>query len=398
MRTALVLLLAALLPAVPASAAAQPVARFETPPAFDDEAGGDADADDPALWIDRRDPARSVVLGTLKNGGLDAYRLDGSPIEHVATPAGGRFNNVDIAGDLAIVTDRGLDRLRVYRVDRDGVTDVTSPDAPLVFSADEAEVEEQATAYGLAAVRAHGRIYVAVSRRHRTTVALLRLVPSRAGWTYERVDAVDLPATFALPGGGTWTPCAEPGEEPQVEGMVIDGDRATLFAAQEDVGIWRIPLGRHGYGSGRLIDRVREFGVPAAFDEETEECAPSGPDPGFGGRHLSADAEGLTIYDGHGRSGYLLASSQGDSTFSAYADRGDGRWLGSFAIAAAGTIDGVQHSDGATVTPRALGRAFPHGVFITHDGEETPNFDRTATNFKLVPWESVAAAFSPPLR
>jgi 3-phytase len=396
MRT--LLLAAAVLFALPAIAAAEPVARFETPPAFDDEAGGDADADDPALWIDTSSPARSVVLGTLKNGGLDAYRLDGSLIEHVPTPDGGRFNNVDVTGDLAIVTDRGLDRLRVYRVGRDGVTDVTSPQAPLVFSADEAEVEEQATAYGLAAVRIHGRVYVAVSRRHRTTVALLRLIPTRAGWTYERVAAVDLPATFALPDGSAWTPCADPGEDPQVEGMVVDPDRGTLFAAQEDVGIWRIPLGRDGFGSGRLIDKVREFGVPAAFDEETEECAPSGPDPGFGGTHLSADAEGLTIYDGHGRRGYLLASSQGDSTFSAYADRGDGPWLGSFAVVAGGSIDGVQHSDGATVSPRALGPAFPHGVFVTHDGEAEPNFGRTATNFKLVPWESVAAAFSPPLR
>jgi 3-phytase len=67
-------------------------------------------------------------------------------------------------------------------------------------------------------------------------------------------------------------------------------------------------------------------------------------------------------------------------------------------VAASATIDGVQHSDGATVTPRSLGRVFPHGVFITHDGEETPAFGRTATNFKLVPWESVAGAFFPPLR
>ncbi|MFI5894164.1 phytase [Actinoplanes sp. NPDC051513] len=64
-------------PRPPAQATGKPAndpqeirASVETPARFDDEAGGDADADDPAIWINRADRAKSRVIGTAKNGGL----------------------------------------------------------------------------------------------------------------------------------------------------------------------------------------------------------------------------------------------------------------------------------------------------------------------------------------
>ena len=49
-------------------------------------------------------------------------------------------------------------------------------------------------------------------------------------------------------------------------------------------------------------------GVPWEFDAEEGECTVHyEQDPGFAGQHLTADAEGLTIYYGPGLSGYLLA-------------------------------------------------------------------------------------------
>ncbi|GHH83717.1 hypothetical protein GCM10017771_11010 [Streptomyces capitiformicae] len=40
-----------------------------------------------------------------------------------------------------------------------------------------------------------------------------------------------------LPNGTSWTPCADPGDLPQVEGMVVDPVNKVLYAGQEDVGI-----------------------------------------------------------------------------------------------------------------------------------------------------------------
>jgi 3-phytase len=362
-------------------------ARLETPALFDDEAGGDADADDPAIWVNSADRAKSRVIGTAKNGGLRVYDLAGREVQSISPPEGGRFNNVDLVKafgrDLAVVTDRGLDKLRIYRIDPNGrLTDVTSADAPLLFSRDQAEVETQATGYGLAT---YGR-YAVVSRRHTTRLGIFRLEERGGRIGYRATDTLDLPKEFRLPDGSTWTPCLEPGEGPQVEGMVVDAEAGVLYAAQEDVALWKIKLDRDRFvGVPRVVERVAEYGVPATYDPQTEECVP-GADPGFGGR-IHADVEGATIYPTGPRDGYLIVSGQGDSRFFVY-DRRTNKPLRTFQVVDGRTIDGVQHSDGAAVTPVAL-PGFPKGLLVLHDGENTPDSGRVSTDFKFVDWRSL---------
>ncbi|MER7865262.1 phytase [Amycolatopsis japonica] len=371
------LLAASLLAAVPAEAGQNPSPVAQTR-AYVDDKGADpanADADDPAIWVHPKNPSASVVLGTLKEGGLAAFDLKARQLQHLAVPEGGRFNNVDVVGDLAVVSDRGRDRVRVYRIDPAGAAagsrvlrDVTDPSAPPVFSASESEVDEQRTAYGLAAGRdpRTGARWVAVTRRHETRVALLRLVDKADGTVGTApIGTIDLPSEFRLPNGKTWSPCGEPDERPQLEGSVLDTANRVLYTAQEDVGIWRIPVHGAGFGRPELIDKVRSFGVPQRFDEATEECVADGPDPGFGGKWLTADAEGLALADGK-----LLASSQGDSRFVVY-DR-DGTPRRDFRVVAGRGTDSVEHSDGAAITTRPLGPLFPHGLLVVHDGERRP--------------------------
>jgi 3-phytase len=438
-RTFVLFTVAILTSASPSLAAGGPAivsvaAAVETPPLFDDKAGGKANADDPAIWVHPTDPAVSLILGTKKTAGLAVYDLAGRERQSIAPPgapsagdSAGRFNNVDVIYgfalggrrvDLAVVTDRGRDRIRFYAIDPRAargqappLTDVTAAAAPLVFAADAAEVNAQATAYGLAVrgPRRHGPALVFASRRHRAEVATLALEATADGHvTYRRVDTLRLPTTFALPDGTSWSPCEDDdGVAPQVEGMVVDTERDVLYLAQEDVGIWAVPLGDRRRAP-RLVDRVREFGVPYDRAPDPAEggftCAIRfDRDPGFGGAHLSADAEGLTIYYGAHHRGYLLASSQGDSTFAVYDRNGDNAYLGGFRVADSGAIDGADHSDGAAVINVPLGRAFPRGLFVTQDGDDTPivrdpgGSPRVVTGFKLVPWEDIASAFACPL-
>jgi 3-phytase len=386
MRRVLVVLALLALTAQPALAADLPEVKpqVETPTVFDDEAGGFADADDPAIWVDDRKPERSIVVATAKQGGLYSYRLDGSQIKHVAAPARpgpehapGRFNNVDIVGDVAIVSDRGRDHIRFYRPS--DLTDLTAPDVPFVFSADQSGVDTQKTAYGLAAwySAVDRATYVLVSQRSATRVALLKVLPRNGKFSYRVIRTLDLPHEFTLPNGTRWQPCDEPGTRPQVEGMVVDHRTGTLYAGQEDVGIWR--MSARLTDKPVLVDKVREFGVPGTYDPEAEECVP-GADPGFGGKHVSADVEGLTIH--YGRN-LLLASSQGDNSFAAY--RLPGTYVASF------QVKGVQESDGAAVTGAALGHRYPHGLLVVQDGEN-PVGQRDGTNFKFVRWDDVAQA------
>ncbi|MFD0369620.1 phytase [Streptomyces sp. NPDC127114] len=392
-------------------------ATVETPAVYDDEAGGNADADDPAVWVDPANRGRSIVIGTLKEAGLDVYGLDGRRLQHVAAPQApgedakpGRFNNVDIVygfelggrkTDLALVSDRGRDRVRAYAIDpravaegRPPLRDVTDPAAPPVFAADEAEVDDQRTSYGLAAFSDDDEAYVVVSRREETRLRLLRLKDRDGRVGYGTEDTLDLPTTFTLPNGQDWTPCADPGERPQVEGMAVDQEEHVLYAAQERVGLWRIDLDDAEFEDPQLVDRVREYGTPWTYDAEEEECVlDTAGDPGFGGEHLSADAEGVTVYHAQDGTGYVLASSQGDNTFAVYERDGDNDYVGSFRLAD-GAVDGVQHSDGSTVVNVPLGRAFPKGMLVTHDGEAAPaDGDREGTDFKFVRWDAVAGAF-----
>jgi 3-phytase len=398
------------------------VAQAETAPNFDDDAGGLADADDPAIWVHPSSPTHSLVVGTLKNGGLTVFDLRGRELQHIPTPPApapdteaGRFNNVDILQnvrigdltlDIAVVSDRGRDRLRIYSIDPRGapagsqaLTEVTTSAPALVFSADEAAVEDQRTAYGLAlrADPAGGAPWVVVSQRHETQLGLFRLGADPTGRIeYQRAGQIQLPATFHV-AGEAWTPCAEPGELPQVEGMVVDQVSDVLYAAQEDVGVWQISLSSAGFGQPVLVERVREYGQPAVFDEQTEECVPTGPPSDEAGEHLSADAEGLAIAYRDGSSRTLLASSQGDSTFAAYQIRRTGlRHVGGFRVIDGAATDSVEHSDGAAVTTAALGARFPQGLLVVHDGENTPvvlddnGEPRSNTNFKLLRLEQLA--------
>ncbi|MEV5599688.1 phytase [Streptomyces sp. NPDC052496] len=382
--------------------------RAETAALHDDAAGGDADADDPAIWRNAADPDRSLVIATAKQGGLRVYDLDARQVQSLPAPAApgaghapGRFNNVDLVhglrlsggrADLAVTSDRGNDRLRFYRIDRDRaggpLTDVTDPAAPPVFSTSQEEIDQQRTAYGLATWtdKASGRSYALVSRRERTTVALLELTPGAGGTVgYRKVRTLDLPAAFRLPNGTSWSPCAEPGELPQVEGMVVDPDNGTLYAGQEDVGIWRLRADLTG--KPELIDKVREYGVPGTYDEATEECV-AGADPGYGGKRLTADVEGLTLVTEPKGDGYLLASSQGDNTFVAY-DReisDDNEYEGGFRVtAASAALDGSEECDGAAALAEPLGRRYPKGLLVVQDGHDAPgDGERPSTNFKFV--------------
>src|SRR5262245_61741091 len=130
MRSFLALLALAVTGIVVAVAAADSVtvqATLETEPFFDSD---DADADDPAIWVHPSDSSKSIVVGTLKNGGLAVFDLAGQTIQRIDyADEDARQNNVDVIygvrlgglrRDLAVVTERGLDHLRVFAIDSAG--------------------------------------------------------------------------------------------------------------------------------------------------------------------------------------------------------------------------------------------------------------------------------------
>jgi 3-phytase len=339
------------------------------------------DADDPAIWIHPTDPSLSLVLGTLKQHGLDVYDLDGQVLQTI-NPGKVRYNNVDVAygfvlgraaTDLAVVTDPRNDRLVIFRIDRRTrwLEDVTDAANGPIFTPPGQEPERKAAALGLALYRSPktDRFYAFVTRQGRGEVVQLELLDDGGGRVKtRRVRSLAL--------------SAPEGVNPQAEGMVTDEDAGVLYLAQEKVGISKVPAEPNGDAAVTLVDAV----------------APRG-------RGLRADVEGLTIYRGAGGVGYLIASSQGDDTFAVFSLADDNRYLGSFRVADGEGIDGAERTDGAAAVGAPLGPRFPAGLLVVQDGKDKPGLTagkdgkhkHPSTNFKFVAWEQVARAFTPPL-
>ncbi len=355
----------------------------ETPPVYDlsikDLPAGarPGDADDPAIWVNPSDSAQSLVIGALKNGGLEVYDLDGNILQSINTTGSVRYNNVDVQYgflldgkriDLAVASDRKNDRLAIFSIDPVSrkLVSVGDPANPLLF----APVSDGTrTAYGLTLYRSPvtDKYYVFVSRRTTDTVAQLELFDNGAGKVgYRQVRTLNTPGADDL----------------QVEGMVADNELGLFYVAQEDVGIWKFAAEPDGSSIGISVDTVYPTG-----------------------KHLKADAEGLTLYYAADGKGYLLASSQGDSTFAVYERAGSNQYLGNFRIGNGLGGDGVQNSDGATIVNLPFSSEFPNGLLVVHDGANDPAYlveddgeiENVSTNFKYVRWEEVAQLFDPPL-
>lgn len=361
--------------------------KVETTPALLDDDIQRADADDPAIYVNATNAANSLVITSVKNGGLRVYNLSGELVQTI-NPGKIRYNNVDLiygfeldgeTVDLAIASDRNNDKLAIFVIKPDAtgnyLTEVTDSSLGTIFQAapfDPPYSASTRSAYGLAAYTSPftGDDYVFVTRRQTSDVAQYKLVDSGNGTIgAERVRTFTVPIPAVAPAN----------TDPQLEGTVVDRERGIVYIGQENVGIWKYDAEPNGSNTGTLVDTVKAIG----------------------GKNLTDDVEGLTIYYGADGTGYLLASSQGDNTFAVYSREGNNEFLGRFAIGNNGSIDSVQESDGADVINVPLGPNYPFGLFVTQDGSNDPavlvdddgELANISTNFKFVPWENIANAF-----
>jgi PKD repeat protein len=323
------------------------VATVETAPV---PSAGDS-ADDVAVWIHPLDRSLSTVLGTDKNSGLAVYDLAGNQLQFLAA---GRLNNVDLryafplgGTEVALVTagERDTNQIRIYAIDQ--TTRLLRDVAARPITTGLSEVHGSCM-YTSALT---GQTYFFGTSKD-GDMEQWRLFGNANG----RVDA-QLVRTFTVGG--------------QIEGCVADDETGYLFVSEEDVGIWRYGA-EPGAGTVRIqIDTT-----------------------GAGG-HLTPDVEGLTIYQAGGGAGYLLASSQGDSSYAVYGRQPPHAFVTRFQIGAnlGMGIDDVTGTDGIEVANLGLGGSFPAGVFVVQD-EVNPGGNQ---NFKLVPWPAIAAAANPPL-
>jgi 3-phytase len=100
-----------------------------------------------------------------------------------------------------------------------------------------------------------------------------------------------------------------------------------------------------------------------------------------------ADVEGVTLVYGAKGSGYLMVSSQGDSTIAVYERAGNNAFVKRFRIAGNGSIDATSGTDGIDATSASVGPRFQHGVLVAHDAT---NSGGRNSNLKYVPLEQIS--------
>ncbi|MDR6789700.1 3-phytase [Sphingomonas sp. BE138] len=316
--------LADIVPTIAATAETDPVAS------------ADDAADDPAIWRNARDPAKSLVIGTDKKAGIHVYDLKGRRLSF--TPAA-RLNNVDLR-DL-----RG--RVIVAASDR---ADAAEAHVAL-FGLDTAH----ATLVPLGRHRTGaGEAYGMCLWRRARDRALFGFVVMKDG----RIDQIAIDLAAHSP---RVTTVRTMKLATQAEGCVADDRTGLLYVAEEDVGLWRFAADPAASPVGTKVAQVD-------------------------GRALVADAEGLALAPRGKDGGYLVVSSQGDNKYTLFRLPGMSP-AGSFRIGG-GAIDSTSDTDGIELALGNFGPDYPAGLFVAQDGDNAPD----TQNFKLVSWAKVLKA------
>lgn len=300
-------------------------AAAETAPVASSE-----DAADDAVILVSNDGRAAWIAGADKQFGLRIYGLDGKEVDAFGV---GRLNNIDAValGEnrfLLAASNRTSRAIELFRAEITASSLRVTQAAAVPLALDEL--------YGLCMAAIRGRPSVFVSDKY-GRVEEWRIGSDLTG---------RLLRAFSF--------------DSQTEGCVVDPERGRLFVGEEDVGIWAVRLDN---GVKQMVDRV-------------------------GAGRLTADVEGLDIYDGR----YLIASSQGDNSFAVY-ELEDLQPVGRFRIGPneARGVDGASETDGVAVTAARL-PDFPEGLLVAQDGLNIAPPENQ--NFKLVDWRDIAAAIA----
>lgn len=302
--------------------------------------------DDPAIWVNHKDPAASLVLGNDKQGALETYNLDGSLVQHIVSPST-FWGNVDVRQgvplasgptDVVAAANGGV-RLYALNPDTRKLASLTVGGVPVDTGGGEGVCLYDNPEGGLS-------VFMVFISGH---VRQLALEDDGTGHlTADTVREFDVGS--------------------EAEGCVVDDESHALYLSEENVGLWKYDADPDGGDQRVMIDEVKPKG------------------------HQTPDIEGVTLVDdGNGR-GLVIASSQapaGVSSYFAVFDRERGDYRSAFRIGNGQKADGCSHTDGVAATAESLGPDFPEGLFVCQDDDNTTPGSAGKQDFKLTRLEKV---------
>jgi len=307
------------------------------------------DADDPAIWIHPKDPAKSVIIGTDKSGnasGLYVWDMNGKQIQYVPVT---NPNNVDVRYglklgarkvDIAVTNPRQLKEIKVYEINQQTgmLTDLTTSAG--------IKTPQLNTPYGITLYQrpSDGAVFAIESSKDGAAAKNLHQ------YRLEHDGAGKVKGTFVrtigkgIIGG-------------VVEGMTADDQLGYIYACEEGAA-------------------VRKFYADPSQEQDEQIVAFATGDG------ISGDREGVAVYGCVDGTGYILVSSQGNTTVKVYRREGDDGNPHKHSLLTTIKTNGSSETDGLDVTNRPTSAQFPKGFLITHNSP--------GKQFKLYAWEEIA--------
>lgn len=336
----------------------------------------------PAIWVHPTEAARSLVFAALEEGGLAIFGLNGNTLATIPPESYGtvRYDGLAIvydytlgeqSVDLVIAADGANDTLVIFAYEPVARTieDVTGEALPALFGETAADGTYEVAAYQTADDETP---YLFVTQGGSDQVLQLALTTDDSG----QVGAAVV-RTLTLP----TLPADLSAEDAAIaaHGLAVDQEMGYLYAVAPD-------------GTHILKYRAAASAGDAAMPIRT-----------IHDEMVASTMNGLSIYYGADGYGYLVTAIPGESSYALFERSGDNQYVGSFAVGEVATdesvIDQTNGTHGLDVVSTALGGQYPAGLLVVQDQMDiAPNSEGgPQTNFKFVPWETVAAAFAPAL-
>ena len=318
------------------------------------------DTDDPAIWINKADPLKSLILGTDKDddGAIYVYDLDGKVIEEKTIRNIVRPNNIDVRYgfmlngeevDIAVATERGKNSIRVFRLPDMKIIDNGGIE---VFTGEEFNAPMGVSLYKRPS---DGAMFAIVGRKTGPSGSYL--------WQYLLEDD----GTGNVKGTvvrkfGLYSGIKE------IESIAVDDQLGYVYYSDEQYGI------RKYLADPDAPDADNELGIIYTLD------------------YLD-DNEGISIYCIDDKTGYILVSDQSANRFRIYPREGtlaeidiedpeDNVPARPHLHKLIKIVDvSTNNSDGSDITSVALGNKFPSGLFVAMSDDKT---------FQLYHWSDIA--------
>ncbi len=309
-------------------------AQVTVSPSLTLAAPGIHDQDDMTFWLHPSDPSQSTIIASDKAANrIFVYDLNGKKLQEVAAQHPGNIDTrygfplgVDRV-DIVAFNERDTNKIRVYKM---------NPVTRHLEQIDDGNINSGPN-YGFSLYKspATGKFYAFTGPEKNTKVRQFELVDAGNG----RVSGVG--------------PLRQLQQLTTSEGMVADDETGNFYVAEEGGGVWKFDAEPGGAVSGTKIASVGQNG-------------------------LRPDVEGIAIYYTANGEGYLIASSQGSSTFNVYQRKAPHAFIGTFAVS------GAAGSDGVDVINLPLNNNFAQGIFALHNGRRCP------CPVAIVKWQDIA--------